>query len=133
MVKAAEISAKEAHPTLPRIVLVSSGAFYLTQVTSEERKSPNVLEKLNDAKYIDEPGYVTTPYTRFPTDCPFSVLSRRYHITKRMLLSTFEIQSILTYLPDQFSTSGSFVLYPAIYRAPLQHLHQTDPYPLFAQ
>ena len=56
LVKAAEITAKEARPTLPRIVVVSSGAFYLAKITPEERDSPNLLEKLNDSSYIDQPG-----------------------------------------------------------------------------
>ena len=51
LMKTANVTSKEENPTLPRIVVVSSGVHFWVKITDEERESPNILAKLNDPRY----------------------------------------------------------------------------------
>ncbi|KII92883.1 hypothetical protein PLICRDRAFT_134861 [Plicaturopsis crispa FD-325 SS-3] len=78
LLPAMERTAK-AHSTAPRLVIVSSSMHYWTSITDDVRKSPNILEKLNDEKY-----------------CTPSVMADRYSVSK--LLEVFFTRALNDHL-----------------------------------
>ena len=50
----------QANPPTPRLTIVSSDRHYVADITEEERKAPNLLEKLSDEAYCDT-KYVNIP------------------------------------------------------------------------